>query len=165
MDFDFAVDFYCHKVPVRLKLFMVMVMGVISALRCDELVNLKTSDIDNKGSILVISVPKTKNYKPRSFVVTGAERRGFNGLQIYRKYSALRPSVLGQGRFFLCYRSRKCTVQPVGINTLSNILKLVANYLQLKDANLYTGHCFRRTSATFLASASLDILTLKRHGG
>ncbi|KAK4874649.1 hypothetical protein RN001_014009 [Aquatica leii] len=144
---------------------MVMVMGVMGALRCDEPVILKTSDIDDKGSILVISVSKTKTYKPRSFVVTGAERRGFNGLEIYRKYSALRPSVLGQGRLFLCYCSGKCTVQPVGINTLSNIPKLVANYLELKDANLYTGHCFRRTSATFLANAFPDILTLKRHGG
>ena len=29
----------------------------------------------------------------------------------------------------------------------------------------YTGHSFRRTSATLLADAGADLLTLKRHGG
>ena len=29
----------------------------------------------------------------------------------------------------------------------------------------YTGHCFRRTSATTLVNAGADITTLKRHGG
>lgn len=144
---------------------VVVLMGVMGACRCDELVNLKTTDINDNGSILVIKIEKTKNYKPRSFVVTDAKGTGFNGMQIYRKYAALRPLSLGDGRFFLCYRSGKCTVQPVGINTLSKIPKLVANYLNLNDAHLYTGHCFRRTSATFLANASADILTLKRHGG
>jgi hypothetical protein len=27
-----------------------------------------------------------------------------------------------------------------------------------------TGHCYRRTSATLLANAGADVLTLKRHG-
>lgn len=150
---------------IYLLMKMVVVMGVMGACRCDELVNLKTTEIEDKGSILIVNILKTKNYKSRSFVVTDAEGSGFNGLAIYRKYAVLRPKSLGEGRFFLCYRSGKCTLQPVGINTLSKIPKLVASYLNLKDAHLYTGHCFRRTSATLLANASADILTLKRHGG
>lgn len=144
---------------------VVILMGVLGACRCDELLNLKTTDIEDTGNLLIVKILKTKNYKPRSFVVAGDEGKTFNSLEIYRKYAALRPSALGEGRFFLCYRLGKCTVQPVGINTLSKIPRLVANYLNLKDPQLYTGHCFRRTSATFLANASADILTLKRHGG
>lgn len=161
------VEKFINEAPDEVFLLMkvVTVMGVMGACRCDELVNLKTTDIEDNGSVLVVNILKTKNYKPRSFVVSGAEGKGFNGLETYRKYAALRPSHLGEGRFFLCYRSGKCTVQPVGINTLSKIPRLVADYLKLKDAHLYTGHCFRRTSATFLANASADILTLKRHGG
>lgn len=30
---------------------------------------------------------------------------------------------------------------------------------------MYTGHCYRRTSASLLADSGADILTLKRHGG
>jgi hypothetical protein len=41
----------------------------------------------------------------------------------------------------------------------------IAQYLNLPDANLYTGHAFRRTSATLLADSGADITTLKRHGG
>ncbi|KAK4885620.1 hypothetical protein RN001_001891 [Aquatica leii] len=65
---------FINKAPDEkyLLMNMVMVMGFMGALCCDELVNLRTSDIDDKRSILVISVPKTKNYKPRFFVVTGA---------------------------------------------------------------------------------------------
>ncbi|KAJ8914209.1 hypothetical protein NQ315_002836, partial [Exocentrus adspersus] len=49
---------------------------------------------------------------------------------------------------FIYYKSGKCTVQPVGIKTFYSI-----------------GHCFRRTSETFLADSGADIQILKRHGG
>jgi hypothetical protein len=35
----------------------------------------------------------------------------------------------------------------------------------LPNPKEYTGHSFRRTSATLLADAGADLLTLKRHGG
>ena len=35
----------------------------------------------------------------------------------------------------------------------------------MPNSNLYTGHCFRRSSATLLVDAGGDITTLKRHGG
>ncbi|KAJ8915302.1 hypothetical protein NQ315_014810 [Exocentrus adspersus] len=62
------------------------------------------------------------------------------------------------------YKSGKCTVQPVGINTFS-IPKKIAAYLGLPEPNSFTGHCFRRTSATFLADSGADIQVLKRHSG
>ena len=37
--------------------------------------------------------------------------------------------------------------------------------MNLPDANEYTGHCFRRSSATILVDAGGDLLSLKRHGG
>lgn len=43
--------------------------------------------------------------------------------------------------------------------------KKTAKYLKLKDVELYTGHCFRRTSATFLADLGADLRPIKRHGG
>ena len=41
----------------------------------------------------------------------------------------------------------------------------IANFLNLSEPELYTGHSFRRTSATLLVDAGADITTLKRHGG
>ena len=41
----------------------------------------------------------------------------------------------------------------------------VANFLELKNAESYTGHSFRRSSATFLVKSGGDLMTLKKHGG
>ncbi|KAJ8971486.1 hypothetical protein NQ317_004596, partial [Molorchus minor] len=42
---------------------------------------------------------------------------------------------------------------------------VVASDLKLPDAACYTGHCLRRSSATLLADAGVDITTIKRHAG
>lgn len=41
----------------------------------------------------------------------------------------------------------------------------IANYLKLPKATTYTGHSFRRTSATLLADSGANMTTIKRHGG
>ena len=56
-------------------------------------------------------------------------------------------------------------MQRIGINTLGEMGKKVAIFLNLSQPSLYTGHAFRRSSATFLADSGADISVLKRHGG
>lgn len=41
----------------------------------------------------------------------------------------------------------------------------IVEYLKLSQPELYTGHCFRRTSATILADAGAILTTLEQHGG
>lgn len=41
----------------------------------------------------------------------------------------------------------------------------IADFLKLPDAINYTGHSFRRSSATFLTNKGVDVVGLKRHGG
>ena len=41
--------------------------------------------------------------------------------------------------------------------------KRIATFLNLPEPDRYTGHCFRRTSATLLADGGADITTIKRH--
>lgn len=84
-----------------------------------------------------------------------------------KKYINLRPagedaSVLP---FFLRYVNAKCTKQCVGINKIGSVPREIAEYLGLPDAKQYTGHCFRRSSATILVDAGGDLMALKRHGG
>ena len=43
--------------------------------------------------------------------------------------------------------------------------KTIAVWLGLENPELYTGHTFRRSSATLLANSGANITTLKRHGG
>lgn len=46
-------------------------------------------------------------------------------------------------------------------NTLGAIPKIIAKYRKLPNAEKYTGHTFRRTSAT--PGSGADITSLKRH--
>ena len=43
--------------------------------------------------------------------------------------------------------------------------KLIAQFLELPNAKKYTGHAFRRTSATLLAESGVDMSAIQRHGG
>jgi hypothetical protein len=52
----------------------------------------------------------------------------------------------------------------VGINNIGSIPSKIATFLNLPNPSQYTGHCFRRSSATLLANRGGDLLTLKRHG-
>ena len=53
----------------------------------------------------------------------------------------------------------------VGVNQIGKVPSEVAEFLKLPETKMYTGHCFRRTSATLLVNGGGDILQLKRHGG
>ena len=52
----------------------------------------------------------------------------------------------------------------MGIHKISSVPRTIASFLKLPNPGDYTGHCLRRTSATFLADNGGDITPLKRHG-
>ena len=136
-----------------------MILGISGACRREELTKLTINDIQDKESLLVIKIPTTKTGKPRTFVIED------EFYTICKKYMALRPNDVETPRFFLNYHNGKCTKQPVGINKFSKMPQIIASYLKLREADSYTGHTFRRTSATLLADSGADITTVKRHGG
>lgn len=141
-----------------------VILSVSGGCRLDEMNKMQTSHIDDRGTVLVVQVPDTKTNKKRQFVVVD-EMCGVNAIQIVRKYRALRPLHTAHNKFFTNFRSNKCTVQPVGVNTMAKIAFNIAAFLKLPNPESYTGHCFRRTSASLLANSGADILELKRHGG
>lgn len=135
-------------------------MGITGACRRDELCNIKMSNVtEHDGLLILVKIPDTKTHIPRSFTVTD------KFFSIVKKYMELRPKNCKIDRFFLNYQNGKCLQQPIGIHKFGSMPSLIATYLKLPDANSYTGHAFRRTSATLLAEAGADITTLKRHGG
>ncbi|XP_031332895.1 uncharacterized protein LOC116163187 [Photinus pyralis] len=138
---------------------VVVIFGIYGACRREELCNIKLTDIEDLGSQLLVKIPCNKTNKPRSFIVNDTY------LETYRKYAAVRPSNFHCNRFFFKYHNGKGFKQVVGVHTFASIPQIVANFLKLSDANLYTGHCFRRTSATILVDNGADLTVLKRHGG
>lgn len=148
-------DFYLlHKV--------VLVMGVFGGLRRDEMVKMCIDDIIDKGSVVIVKVPETKTGTSKGFTIV--EEKEINALKLVRQYMALRPKQTKERRFFLTYRKGRCTVQPVGKNTIGGVPNIIAKYLKLENPHQFTGHCLRRTSSTLLIEAGASFETLKMHG-
>lgn len=129
---------------------------MLGACRRHELCNLTVNDIEDKLDMLLVRLPITRTDKPRLFVVTD------DFYHIYKKYAILRPKNVSTARFFLNYRDGKCSQQVIGINSFGSMPKTVAVFLKLQDPKSYTGHTFRRTSATLLADSSAELLTCQR---
>jgi hypothetical protein len=136
-----------------------MIIGIFGACRRQELHQLQFDDVKDLGSQIIVTLHSSKTKKPRTFTIAGKY------LALVQKYINLRPQHAQTKSFFVNYQKGKCTCQNVGINKVGDMGKIVATYLNLPDPNQYTGHCFRRSSATLLVDGGGDILTLKRHGG
>lgn len=136
-----------------------MILGVSGACRGIELTNITTKHLEFYDNIAVVKLCDTKNKTDRSFII----RDQF--LNIVKKYYELRPKPVNTDRFFLQYRGGKCTKQVIGRHKIASMPKDIATFLNLDSPHLYTGHCFRRSSATLLADSGANVLELKRHGG
>lgn len=118
------------------------------------------NDIEYKDDLIVVSLPKTKNYLPRSFAITTPK-----WIDLIKKYISLRPKNITIERFFLTYRNGYCISCPIGIHTIGKMPKLIAVFLKLPNPELFSGHCFRRSSASHIANKGGDLITIKQHGG
>lgn len=134
-------------------------MGLMGACRANELYSMDIKDIQDHASVLVVNVPNTKTKIHRKFTIIG------HLYEICRKYIDRRPINATSTAFFLNYQNGKCTLQRIGINKLGAMGKQIATFLNLPKPEQYTGHSFRRSSATILIDAGADITALKRHGG
>lgn len=151
---------FIHEAPDHHHLLtkVVLIFGIMGGCRRKELHDLKVDHVKDVDSLLLVNITNTNTKTFRSFTITG---KYYN---ICKKYMDLRP-VVCDNYFFLNYRNGKCNSQNIGINKLGGMAKQVAAYLKLPNSHLYTGHCFRRTSATLQVDAGGNILTLQRRGG
>lgn len=110
-----------------------------------EFCYMKLEDIEDHGSMIYIKVP-VKNAPSRSFTISNISVTGCNYLELFRKYSTLRPSHAENTRFFVQYFNGKCTTHVVGIHTFVKIPRIIAEFLKLSDIKSYTGHCLKATA-------------------
>ncbi|KAJ3662712.1 hypothetical protein Zmor_007046 [Zophobas morio] len=115
-----------------------LIFGIAGACRKAELCAMRFDDIQNCGNVLNIVIPDSKTHKERRFSVVN-EGFGVTTIDLYRRYVALRPT--------------------------NSPLSKIATFLKLENPAKYTGHSFRRSSATLLVNAGGDITSLKRHRG
>ena len=137
-----------------------LILGYCGACRRDELTNISVDDLQIKPDVIMVSIPKTKNDVSRLFAIT----EGI-WIAIIKKYIDLRPNTITHKRLLITYRQGYCISSPIGINTIGKMPSIIAGYLKLPNPEEYTGHCFRRSSASHLANKGGDLVTIKRHGG
>lgn len=131
----------------------------MGACRSNELYEMKIEDVKDFQTELLITIPKTKTKIVRKFTINSTF------YNIVKKYIDLRPSHVETNSFFLNYQKSKCTIQRIGKNKFADIGRQIAKYLNLPNPQSYTGHCYRRSSATLYIDGGGDITGLKRHGG
>lgn len=124
--------------------------------------NLRMSDIKQEGAALLITIRPCKTDKGRKFAVIDSN---IPYVQLFNKYLSLRPENVETDRVFLKYCNGRCFRQVVGINTFGKCPYQVAHFLNLENAARYTGHSFRRTSATIMANSGMTIDEMKRQVG
>lgn len=149
---------------VYLMIKVVAIFGLAGACRRDELTKMTIDDIEERENLLIIRIPDSKNHTSRTFVISDEINNG-NVMSLYRKYINLRKPNTPHRRFFVFYKKGHCTVQCVGVNTFGKIPSEIAAYLKLPNPHLYTGHSFRRSSASILADSGEEITSIKRLGG
>lgn len=118
----------------------VLVFGLVGACTGNEITNVKTDYVKDKGNEFIVSIPDTKTKVANAYVID----RHF--AEIVRKYINLRPRMASIDRFFLQYRDGKCTNRVIGKNTVGKIPKEIAKFLKLPESEAYTGFSLRRAS-------------------
>ncbi|KAK4884193.1 hypothetical protein RN001_000464 [Aquatica leii] len=140
---------------------VILVIGVSGACRREELYKMTLEDIKYKDDILLITIPITKTSTSRTFVISKS-----TWVELVKKYIEIRKKIEKiKERLFLKYYSGKCVNVPIGINAIGMIPSKIASYLKLENPTEFTGHCFRRSSATLLVNRGGDLLSLKQFGG
>ena len=139
-----------------------LIFGIFGSLRSQEFINIETSDVEDtlsttNTSQYIVTINDTKNDYPRKFII--------GDYDIVRKYILLRPTNMPSNRFFIQYHNGACQRQVIGKNKISESPKNIACYLNLNNPEGYTGHCFRRSSATAAARADLPFSKIKHLGG
>ena len=109
-----------------------------------------------RGSLIVVQVPDTKTHKPRASIIVHGSN-SVPAIDVFQKYTILRSEKISHKRLFINYKNKKCTVQSVRVNTFSKIPRKFADFLGLQNLEEYTGHSFRRSSATLLADSGADL--------
>ena len=164
------IDYFVLNAPETLDNKIKKIIALIAiqgALRISELTNLDYNDItllDNGSMSIRIKSSKTDQAaRGHNFIVTPNCKPELCCVTRIKEYLELFDEK--EGRLFRsATKSGKLSKQPIGINTIGKLPGYIATFLKLPNIAEYTGHSFRRTSATILSEKGIGIVELKQHG-
>jgi integrase len=160
--FRFVKEAPSEKEMLRHKI--VALVAYYGACRIADIVYLEFKDIKVEDVQISVTIQRSKSAAAAAtttFIIPNTEL--IDVVAIFNLYvSQQNPST---GRFWRQYRYDRWISSCVGHNTLANTARIIAAWLGKENADAYTGHCFRRSSATAFADATGDKISLKRLGG
>jgi len=131
--------------------------------RISDITYLEFSQVHVQEDKVTIEINRAKSAASEAhaeFIIPRSE--GVDPVALFKAYITAQSDTTG--RFWRHYQHGRWT-SPMGHNTLAETATRIAIALKLPEPKRYTGHCFRRTSATALANAGVTLMELKRAGG
>lgn len=120
---------------------------------------MKPNDVEKlNDKRFLVKINDNKNNYPGQFMI---------GALFYDKvdkYISLRPTDEVPDRFFIKYKNGTCFSQPIGRHTIGQVPSIIATCLNLENPKGYTGHSFRRSSATLLSESGATMQQIKQLG-
>ena len=152
----------------------IAIVGIYGCMRKCELHGLKRSSIsvsfEDGEEIIIGELFRRKDIgRPTSvkFAITDAFSVG-----LIRKFIQMHDDAIADGKATIesplfrkidnNWNLSKCVI---GVNTISKVPYMIAQFLKLPDPECYTGHSFRRTSACVLANEGGTLLEVQALGG
>ncbi len=146
---------------LHVKLASLIAIG--GALRHCEIYNLLLSDIEvsTDENTMKVKIRVTKNGECKVFVIERM-KEPWNVIANYKKHINRRAGS-NNDKLFIRYDTK----QNIGKNEIAKYPKYIALFLgyAASKADLYTGHCFRRTSATWAVQNDISAIDLQQLGG
>lgn len=141
-----------------------MILGIYGGLRVSEIASIKFEDVRKEGPNYIINIPISKTDQAgvgHEFTICPMPLSTNCPCHLLDSYISLFETQSGRLLRRLD-KNGKPTCQSVGVNKVATFPALVASSLGIEGD--FTGHCFRRSSATILADSGANLLQLKRHG-
>lgn len=152
-------DWLCRK--------LLLLFGVLGGFRAGELCSLTFGDVKVHGEGLVVHTRKSKvDQAGRGMIrlIPCMKDPSIDPVRIFKEYL----EYVGAGpdtRLFLQCRGGSYTKQPLGVHSISAIVRDVAKVTDPGQWEKFRGHSLRATMATGLVNASGTDAELQRHGG
>ena len=148
---------------------LALVLAHYGALCCNELTNLCRGDFKSDAHGYNITVERTKTATRSTFLVPAGEvLNGYKACTAIKQHLDSIPSKDATAHIFRHIEGtgdqQHFTNSPWGKNKLSEVPKLIAQFLRLLNANDYSSHTFRRTAATTVANHGATVQELQRAG-
>ena len=139
-----------------------MIVACYGLLRLSEIETLLFEDMTFEAAAVFIKIRRKKQSGVSKKAIFAIDNE--TCVQILTQYIVLFPEAQRVGRFLRYFQDEKSTNRPVGKNKIAEYPKRVATFLGLSPEG-FTGHCWRRTTATILSETDIPLIQFKNAGG